>query len=404
MVIIIEPQSSGISGNMMVGALIDLGAPLNEVKTVMETVGSYFGEINVEISKINKKGIQSTYVNVLESDYDHIHYKDLNKKFDNINYDLITDDMKYMAKNVFKRIALSESKIHGKSLDEIHFHEVGSADAVADVLGSIYAYYQLELDKKTIYSLPPALGGGIKKTSHGIIPIPAPSTLEILKDTFCQGGPVNYELTTPTGAALLMEFTDEFKQFYPQIKIKNIAYGAGTLDLEHPNILRITEGQIKNNNSLRLLETNIDHLSGEVLGYLFEKLLSDGALDVNIIPIIMKKNRPAYLLRVLCKSNNVNLITKSIFQETGTLGIRSIPQVHRDVINREFRKFKVNIGEICEESTFKVATLKGDLISARIEFEDAKSLSSKSKRPLKDVIDSANCQFMNSIKGSNVVK
>lgn len=401
MAIIIDPQSSGISGNMMVGALIDLGASSNEVKSVMETAGSYFGEINVEISKINKKGIQSTYVNVYESDYNHISYNDLNKKLDEIECDLITNDIQTMAKNVFKRIALSESKIHGQSLNKIHFHEVGSADAVADVLGAIYAYFNLKLDKTTIYSLPPALGGGIKKIAHGTIPIPAPSTLEILKDIPFRGGPVNYELTTPTGAALLMEFVDEFKQFYPLIKITNTGYGAGTLDLEHPNILRISQGQIDDKESLIMLETNIDHLSGEILGFLFEKLLGDGALDVNIIPMIMKKNRPAYLLRVLCKSDKANTITKSIFYETGTLGIRSIPQVHRDIINRNFKKFIVNIGGISEEVTFKLATLDDDLISARIEFEDAKYISLKSKVPVKDVIDLANRQFMDSFKKDN---
>ena len=398
MAIIIDPQSSGISGNMVVAALIDLGASSNEVKTVMETAGSYFGEVNVKISKINKKGIQSTYVDVSESDYDYTNYNDLNRRLEEIECDLITADIRTMAQNVFKRIALSESKVHGQNLNDIHFHEVGSADAVADVFGSVYAYFNLDLDKTTVYSLPPALGGGIKKMAHGTIPIPAPSTLEILKGVPSQGGPVNYELTTPTGAALLMEFTDEFQQFYPLIKITNTGYGAGTLDLEHPNILRIAQGQINDKESLVMLETNIDHLSGEVLGYLFEKLLAIGALDVNIIPMIMKKNRPAYLLRVLCKSDKADIITKSIFYETGTLGIRSIPQVHRDVIQRNFRKFVVNIGGISEEVTFKLATLNNDLISARIEFEDAKVISLKSNMPLKDVIDLANRQFMSSFK------
>lgn len=402
MAIIIDPQSSGISGNMVVGALIDLGASANEIKLVMETAGSYFGEVNVEISKINKKGIQSTYVNVCESDYGHIKFTDLNKRLDEIKCDLLTTDIKNMAKNVFKRIASSESIIHGQSLDKIHFHEVGSADAVADVLGSIYAYFNLELDKTTVYSLPPALGGGIKKTAHGTIPIPAPSTIEILKNAPSQGGPVNNELTTPTGAALLMEFVDEFKQFYPLMKITNTGYGAGKLDLEHPNILRISQGQINDDESLVILETNIDHLSGEILGYLFENLLNEGALDVNIIPMIMKKNRPAYLLRVLCKSNNADKLTKKIFYETGTLGIRSIPQVHRGKIERNFKKFIVNIGNISEKATFKLGILNGDLISARIEFEDAKSISLKSKIPLKDVMDQANRQFMNSITGCDL--
>lgn len=399
MAIIIDPQSSGISGNMMIGALIDLGASTNEVKTVMETAGSYFGDVNVKISKINKKGIESTYVNVLESDYGHTSYNVLKEKLDEIRCDLITNDIKNMAKSVFKKIAMSESKIHGQSLDKIHFHEVGSADAVADVLGSIYAYFNLELDKTTVYSLPPALGGGIKKTSHGTIPIPAPSTLEILKNAPSAGGPVNNELTTPTGAALLMELTDEFKEFYPLMTVKSIGYGAGTLDLEHPNILRISQGELKSNESLVILETNIDHLSGEIMGHLFEKLLNEGALDVNIIPMIMKKNRPAYLLRVLCKSDKKEALTKTIFYETGTLGIRSIPQVHRDFIKRNFRKFMVNVGGISEEVTFKMATLDNDLISARIEFEDAKTLSLKSKMPLKDVMDLANRQFMNSFRG-----
>ena len=177
MTIIIDPQSSGISGNMIIGALVDLGADKNELEEVMKKSAKIIGEINVIFDKINKKGIDATYCHVEMLDKkSHVHYNELVDKINALNLD---ESIKKTSLNVFKRIAIAESKVHGKNLDEIHFHEVGASDAVADVVGSVWAYYSLNLDKEKIIGLPISVGGGQVKTAHGILPVPAPAVLEI---------------------------------------------------------------------------------------------------------------------------------------------------------------------------------------------------------------------------------
>ena len=209
MTLIIDPQTGGIAGNMIIGALVDLGANPKELKEIMESVTSQFGKVKVSFNKVNKCGIDSTYCNVeLLSENKHIHYKDLISKIDNLELD---EKVKETSKNIFKRIAIAESKVHGENLDEIHFHEVGASDAVADVIGSVYGFYSLNLDKEEVIGLPVALGGGRIKTAHGILPVPAPAVLEILKDINCIGGPVESELATPTGCAIYAELCSEFK-------------------------------------------------------------------------------------------------------------------------------------------------------------------------------------------------
>ncbi|WP_296857126.1 nickel insertion protein, partial [uncultured Methanobrevibacter sp.] len=188
MTIIIDPQSSGISGNMLIGAFVDLGADAYELKKKMEESAREFGEVKVEFSKIEKHGIASTFCHVdMVEIKDAINYPEFILKIEKLNLD---DNVKKTAVKIFKRIAEAESKVHGKSLDEVHFHEVGASDAVADVIGSVYAYYSLNYDKQKVIGLPIAVGGGRVKTSHGTIPVPAPAVVEITKDANILGGPV----------------------------------------------------------------------------------------------------------------------------------------------------------------------------------------------------------------------
>jgi len=381
MTIIIDPQSSGIAGNMIIGALVDLGANKDELKEIMEKSAEPFGKVKVSFNKISKHGIDSTFCHV--EMIEHLppaNYPEFIEKIESLDID---ENVKETSINVFERIAKAESKVHGKTLQTIHFHEVGASDAVADVIGSIYAYYSLNLNQQKIIGLPIAVGGGRVKTAHGTIPVPAPAVLEILKDANIVGGPVDSELATPTGSAIYAEICDEISEFIPQVKPKKIAYGAGKKDFDHPNILRIIEtSDISEKDTIDVIETNLDHLTGEEIGYLFDKLLDNGASDVSITPIIMKKNRQGSLLKVISKRKNRNQLVNVIFKETGSLGIRIAPNLHRGIAKREFVKKEFEINGETFEVTFKNGYVNGEIISSRAEYEDLKKIAQKTGLPL----------------------
>ncbi|MBE6502136.1 MAG: nickel pincer cofactor biosynthesis protein LarC [Methanobrevibacter thaueri] len=384
MTIIIDPQSSGIAGNMIIGAFVDLGADADELKEIMEKSALAFGRIDVTFEKVQKHGIDSTFCHVeMLENKPPLNYPEFISKIENLDLD---DDIRLTSIRIFERIAEAESKVHGKTLDEIHFHEVGASDAVADVIGSVYAYYQLGFDSQKIIGLPIAVGGGRVKTAHGTIPVPAPAVVEILKDANLVGGPVDSELATPTGCAIYMELCDEIKEFIPMIRPEKTGYGAGRKDFDHPNVLRIIEStDICKSNEIDVIETNIDHLTGEEIGYLFDVLSDAGARDVSITPIIMKKNRQGSLLKVISRKENREAILDAIFKETGSLGIRIAPNIHRGVAKREFEVKTFNINGKEYDVTFKTGYVAGKVISRRPEYEDLKKIAKDSGLALKDI-------------------
>ena len=234
--------------------------------------------------------------------------------------------------------------------------------------------------------LPVALGGGRVKTAHGILPVPAPAVLEILKDINCIGGPVDSELATPTGCAIYAELCSEFKKFIPPCKTSKVAYGAGKKDFDFPNVLRVIKTkEITESDQIDVIETNIDHLTGEEIGYLFDKLLEEGASDVSVTPIIMKKNRQGSLLKVIANRNKRNHLIEVMFKEIGTLGIRIAPNLHRGIAKREFIKKSVEINGERFDVTFKVAYVNGEIISNRPEYEDLLKIANKTNIPLIEV-------------------
>ena len=384
MTIIIDPQSSGIAGNMIIGALVDLGADSKSLKEIMEKSAHDFGRVEVTFKKAEKHSIDSTYcrVEMLEKK-PPLNYPEFIEKIRNLD---LESDVRDMSIRIFERIGKAEAKVHGKSLDEIHFHEVGASDAVADVIGSAYAYHSLKLNNHKIIGLPIAVGGGTVETSHGTLPVPAPAVVEILKDAKIRGGPVDSELATPTGAAIYAEICDEIVEFIPLIRPKKVAYGAGKKDFDHPNVLRIIESaDIAESNEIDVIETNIDHLTGEEIGYLFDRLFDCGASDVSITPTIMKKNRQGSILKVISKPSNRERLVECIFKETGSLGIRISPNVHRGIAKREFTKKTYNINGKDYEVTFKIGYVNGEIISKRAEFEDLKRIAEDSGLALKDI-------------------
>lgn len=384
MTIIIDPQSSGIAGNMIIGALVDLGANPDKLKEIMEKSAKEFGKVEVTFEKVIKHGIDSTFCHVeMIENKPAIQYPEFIVKIENLDLD---EKVKETSLKVFERIGEAEAKVHGRSLDEIHFHEVGASDAVADVIGSIYAYYSLNLDKQKIIGLPIAVGGGRVNTAHGTIPVPAPAVVEILKDAKMVGGPVASELATPTGSAIYAEICDEIKEFIPLIKPEKVAYGAGRKDFDHPNVLRIIKSSdMAESDEIDVIETNIDHLTGEEIGYLFDRIMDEGASDVSITPIIMKKNRQGSLLKVISARKNREHLIDVIFKEVGTLGIRITPNLHRGIAKREFVKKTFNINGNDYEVTFKIAYINGEIISERPEYDDLKRIAEDSELPLRKV-------------------
>lgn len=394
MVMVIDPQNAGIAGNMVVGAMIDLGVNKEEVQDIMEYYASSFGDIDVDIKKIKKAGITATYVDVECQDKKPIKYEELLGRLNDIIHENVTQDMLELARNVFKTLAVAESSVHGTTLDNVYFHEVGAADAVADVMGAVYSFHQLQLHSKRTYGMPVALGGGRIESTHGQISIPAPATLEILKGIPTFGGPVNFELTTPTGAALLKNMVDEFLNFYPMLINEKVGYGAGKQDLSFPNTLRVLTGDAPMAaDKVSILETNLDNVSGEVLGHSFNNLMEAGALDVTIIPTLNKKNRPGHLLRAITRPEDSATVSEAIIRETGTLGVRVLPYVHRNIAERKIIPIEMDIAGEMAQINIKVGFIGEEIISIAPEYEDAKTISAKTGIPLKNVIKQANEEF-----------
>ncbi len=390
MTLIIDPQNSGISGNMVVGALADFGVDFQELKDIMEHCGSLFGTIEVTITKTQKAGISSCFVDVQTNDSKLMKYQELIHNLDGIEHPKITMEIIDFSKNVFNTIAESESHVHGTTIDKVHFHEVGAADAVADVIGSAYLFHKFGMNKSKVYGMPIALGGGRINSMHGTLPVPAPATLEILKNVPTFGGPVNKELTTPTGAALYVNMVDEYVKFYPLISNKSVGYGAGKMELPHPNILRIVNGvgELEKEN-ISILETNLDDVSGELLGHIFARLMNRGAMDVSIIPTVTKKNRPGHLLRVIAKPQDTELLSEEIIRETGTLGVRIIPYAHRNITHRRIVPSHIEIDGQEFKIDVKVGMIGNDIIGVKPEYEDAKRIAEKTGKPVKYIMDIA---------------
>jgi len=403
MTLIIDPQNSGISGNMIVGALADFGVDFADLIDIMEHYGSYFGDIKVNITKIQKSGISSTFVDVKCKDKKPLKYIELIKILDSIEHPEVNEEIITFSKKVFKTIAHAESHVHGTTIDKVHFHEVGAADAVADVMGASYLFHKLGLNKVKVYGMPVALGGGRINSMHGKLSVPAPATLEILNNTPTFGGPIDKELATPTGSAIYVNMVDEFINFYPLLTRKHTFYGAGKMELSFPNVLRIVNGTSSlEQENVSILETNLDNVTGELLGHIFKGLMKHGARDVSIIPTITKKNRPGHLLRVVAKPEDSETLSEEIIRETGTLGVRILPYAHRNIAHREIIPSEVEINGINFEINIKVGKVGDEIISIKPEYEDAKTISEKTGTPLKDVMDDAIQVFrMKSIKLKN---
>lgn len=296
--------------------------------------------------------------------------------------------MKRDSLSIFELLASAESKVHGVKKEELTFHEI--ADSAADIVGVSTAIRSFM--PSTIFSLPVSVGGGIVTTETGRIPVPAPATLEILNGAILkiQGGPVQMELLTPTGAALLAYFVRVCEQFYPQVRIEKTGYGAGGYELEIPNVLRVSYGESDERflrDRIEVLETNVDDVTPEVIGNLVDELFSLGAKDVAVTPATMKKARSGHIIQVIAKPADSPKLIRKIIQETGTLGVRILPIAHRLIALRKKKRVKIKIGGKTYGASVKIAYDKeGEILNIASEFGDAKRIATLSGIPVKDVI------------------
>ncbi len=381
---------SGISGDMFLGALLDLGADANALNEQLQSLD--IGNWNLKIEKTTQSGISGTKIEVEYSEQ-HIH-RNLQDIVQIITKSKLPDSVKNKAIDIFHLIAQSEAKVHGTSVDEIHFHEVGAVDSIIDVVGTCLALHLLEIDQIYCSSLP--LGDGFVSTSHGKLPVPAPATLEILSTcdarvTFSRG---SGEMVTPTGAALVAKLAHF--DIPTAAKIRKIGYGFGSRHLPWPNALRaILLEKDEPSSALNtydvdevvMIETNIDDLSPELTSYMQSKLLRSGALDVWISPVIMKKGRYGHVISVLTLEENALEITDLLLRETTTLGVRE-SRLKRVKARREIREIDTKLGKI----RLKLKLIDGKVHQVKPEYEDCVSLAQKHDMPIDQVYDLANVE------------
>jgi len=374
----------GASGDMTIGALIDLGADARKIKAAMELAAS----VEVEISRTNRKGISSTSVDVSTKKEGSMTLTGIIDRISSIDLapSVISD-----AISVFTILGKAEAKIHGTTLEKLHFHELGQEDAIADIIGACIAFHDLGLKDHRIFCTPISVGMGFIEFSHGKFPVPAPAALEILKEYSLpwQMGPVEGELLTPTGAALLAYFVNE-TGISPAIKTEAVGYGAGRRDIHVPNVLRIIKGEVDDSlisDRIEMLETNVDDVTGQVLSNLIEVLMDAGARDVSIIPATMKKGRSGHIIQVIAKPQDSSRLARKIIEETGSLGVRIIPVKHRLIAQREIDKVSIFLNGKDFLIAVKVARdLRGALLNISAEFDECKKASQESGIPVRDVI------------------
>jgi uncharacterized protein (TIGR00299 family) protein len=372
---------SGISGDMNLAAMLDLGVDSDFLRSELDKLG-LGDEFELKISADMRKGISGVRVDVVLKHHPHGHHHHRNlKDIENIiNGSTLDGRVKTTALDIFMKVAEAESKIHVKGLYEVHFHEVGATDSIIDIVGAAICFHALGVDE--VYSSPLELGGGMVKCAHGLMPVPAPATSEILKDVPVTIGKVNKETTTPTGAAIIKTLTDKFCTA-AGFSIKKTGYGIGHNDNEVPNVLRVfladTNGGVQTDKAV-LLQCNIDDMTPEMLGAAMDILMEHGASDVHFTPIIMKKNRPAVTVSVLCSEKDADKFRKLMFLHTTTLGIKST-EIRKDMLEISYEKLETPLGAV----TMKNAFMDGKPVRSKPEFEDCKRLASQHGISLNEV-------------------
>jgi pyridinium-3,5-bisthiocarboxylic acid mononucleotide nickel chelatase len=415
---------SGISGDMFLGALVDAGV---SAQLLEETVTALGLGAKLEISRVVRGGIAATKVDVRVAgqenvpnevsheksagtsshahshSHEHAHGRGLTGIRKIIQKAAISATAKATAIRIFEALAVAEAEIHNTSVEKVHFHEVGAVDAMVDIVCAAVGAEALAVDEWVCSPL--NVGGGTVKCAHGTLPVPAPATVKLLKDAPVYSSGPQVELVTPTGAAIVKTLATRFGTF-PAMKIDHAGYGAGTREFaDHPNVLRLTVGEAipaaqtgmsssvsaadnemehVAEDRIAVLEANLDDLSPQVLAYAMERLLAEGALDVFSVPVQMKKNRAGALLTVLAKPADAGRLTKVMFAETTTLGVRRRDE-HRRVLARRWETVETEWGPV----RIKIANMNGTVSNYAPEFEDCRRIATEHHVPLKKVMEEA---------------
>jgi uncharacterized protein (TIGR00299 family) protein len=375
---------SGISGDMTLGALLDAGVSIEQLRGELQALNIPGWELTTE--KVWKNGMAATHAKVRAQDTQS--HRSLSTILGIIDKSTLAPGVKDRAAAIFKKLGEAEAGVHDVPLEKIHFHEVGAVDAVVDIVGSSIGFAALGIE--SFACSPLNVGGGTAKMAHGVLPVPAPATARLLlgKPTYSNG--VQKELVTPTGAAIVATLCSSFGP-QPPMTVNAIGYGAGTADLEgQPNVLRLMVGEAAEkrataeSESIRVLEANLDDMNPQIYGYFLERALAAGALDVFATSVQMKKNRPGTLVTVLCKLEDEAKFHEMLFAETTTLGVRSYT-AERRVLARQWETVHTAFGEV----RIKVARLNGRIRQASPEFEDCRKLAEAKNVPLQRVMDEA---------------
>ncbi|MFO7959110.1 MAG: nickel pincer cofactor biosynthesis protein LarC [Candidatus Brocadiia bacterium] len=375
---------SGISGDMCLGALVDAGVPLDRIEAPLSTLPLSGWSLRTE--RVLRAGIAATRVHVDVDDSHHHPHRGLSDVLEIIEAGDLAPEVSERSAAVFRNLAEAEAAVHDTEPDKVHFHEVGAVDAICDIVGTVAGLAELRLDVLKFSTI--MLGGGTVKAAHGTLPVPAPATARLLRGLPARGGPVEVELATPTGAALLKTL-GEPAPLWPSMTLETVAYGAGGRELEHhPNVLRLAVGTVPAQGSesdyVWVLETNLDDMTGEEIGYCSQRLLGEGALDVFTLPVQMKKNRPGVQLTVLCRPEDLRTLEEVLWQETSTLGVRrSLWQ--RTKLAREVQTVTTPWGPV----RVKVARLGGEVIRRKPEYDDCRRLAEGEGLPFQRVYRAA---------------
>jgi uncharacterized protein (TIGR00299 family) protein len=370
---------SGISGDMNLGSMIDLGVDKTYLIDELNKLNLPGWELIVQ--KDQRHGIAGTKVTVKQTRHEdaHRHFSDIEKIIKDSALDNIT---KELSLKIFIKIAQAEAAIHGISIDHVHFHEVGAVDSIIDVVGAAICFNALKVDAVHVSTV--ELGGGFVLCDHGKLPVPAPATAELIKDIPVKKGGVDFEATTPTGAAILAALGTSFNADL-SFKIEKTAYGVG--QKEHPdvpNLLRVFLGETISNPSSGhdavQIECNIDDMNPEFFEYISDRLFKAGASDVFFSYIMMKKGRPGILLNVICERELADIIKNIIFTESTSLGIRTFP-FRKDTLARDFETIQTIYGDL----TVKRSYYKGKEVSCKPEYEDCKRIAAEKQIPVKEV-------------------
>ena len=380
---------SGISGDMTLGALVDAGCDLEHLRSELRGLQVPGWVLSAE--KIWKNGMSATYVQVTTEDRQK--HRSLTAILEILQNSQLAPPVRDRASAIFRKLGEAEAAVHDAPLEKIHFHEVGAVDAIVDIVGACIGFHALGIEK--FQCSPLNVGGGTAEMAHGILPVPAPATAKLLQGAPTYSNGVQRELVTPTGAAIVATLCDAFGP-QPPMTVSAIGYGAGTADLEgQPNVLRIMIGEAPDkslaserspgsNEEISVIEANLDDMNPQIYGYVLEKALAAGALDVYTTALQMKKNRPGTLLTILCQPRDAEKMMALIFAETTTFGARTY-RAQRRALPREWVSVTTSYGDV----RIKLSRSNGNILQAAPEFEDCRRLAEEKQVPLQRIISEA---------------